>query len=111
MYFFEARGLEQVQTLVQSAANGGFEPEVIDAAACTFLQEGREAAVHRAVKPKNAATCLTAAVSPLYRYPATPQKLGITTLKYQWSRSKLKYAGSRRSAFRGRLCSNAKFVL
>jgi hypothetical protein len=26
---------------VQSAANGGFEPEVIDAAACTFLHEGR----------------------------------------------------------------------
>ena len=33
--------MEPVQTLVRSAANGGFEPEVIDAAACTFLHEGR----------------------------------------------------------------------
>ena len=42
-YFFGEgdEGLEPVQTLVQSAANEGFEPEVIDAAACTFLQEGR----------------------------------------------------------------------
>jgi hypothetical protein len=39
-----------VQTLVQSAANGGFEPEVIDAAACTFLHEWREAEVRRGCK-------------------------------------------------------------
>jgi hypothetical protein len=32
-----------VQTLVQIEANRGKDPEVIDAAACTFLHEGREA--------------------------------------------------------------------
>jgi len=40
-----------VQTLVPIAANGGKDPEVIDAAACTFLHEGREpdfrCALHR----------------------------------------------------------------
>ena len=30
-----------MQTLVPIAANGGKDPEVIDAAACTFLHEGR----------------------------------------------------------------------
>jgi hypothetical protein len=37
--------LEPVQTLVPIAANGGKDPEVIDAAACTFLHEGREAVI------------------------------------------------------------------
>ena len=32
-----------MQTLVPIAANGGKDPEVIDAAACTFLHEGRTA--------------------------------------------------------------------
>ena len=35
--------MEPVQTLVPIAANSGKDPEVIDAAACTFLHEGREA--------------------------------------------------------------------
>ena len=35
-------GLEPVQTLVPIAANGGKDPEVINAAACTFLHEGRK---------------------------------------------------------------------
>ena len=43
-YFFVGgeEGLEPVQTLVPIAANGGKDPEVIDAAACTFLNEGRK---------------------------------------------------------------------
>jgi hypothetical protein len=35
-------GIKLVRTLVPIAANGGKDPEVIDAAACTFLHEGRE---------------------------------------------------------------------
>jgi hypothetical protein len=34
-----------VRTSVPIAPNGGKDPEVIDAAACTFLHEGRRAAV------------------------------------------------------------------
>jgi hypothetical protein len=38
-------GIEPVRTLRSIAVNGGKDPEVIDAAACTFLHEGREAVV------------------------------------------------------------------
>jgi hypothetical protein len=35
MYFFEAEGLEQVQTLAPIAANSSKKPKLTDAAACT----------------------------------------------------------------------------
>ena len=43
MYFFwGAGGLEPVQSSVPIPANGGSDPEVIGAVACTFLHEGRK---------------------------------------------------------------------
>jgi hypothetical protein len=50
MYFEGGGGLEPVQTLVPIEANGGKDPEVIDAAACTFLHEGREPDIRCACK-------------------------------------------------------------
>ena len=44
-FFAEGEGLEPVQTLVPIAANCSKSPEVTNAAAGTFLHEGREAAV------------------------------------------------------------------
>jgi hypothetical protein len=44
-FFAGGEGLEPVQTLVPIAANCSKNPEVTNAAAGTFLHEGREAAV------------------------------------------------------------------
>jgi hypothetical protein len=41
LYLWGGEGLEPVQTFVPIAVNSGKDPEVIDAAACTFLHEGR----------------------------------------------------------------------
>ena len=38
-----------MRTSVPIAPNGGKDPEVIDAAACTFLHEGREADIRRSL--------------------------------------------------------------